>query len=129
MQRWLAVGIIGLAALRPLAADTVTVLPFLNKTPNAPNLDWIGESAAETVREALGMTGVMTLDRNEVQEAYRRLSLRQGIPLTEASVMKIGETLDAEQIVYGSFGFTAPVSGSITGGSLHLTARVLDRPH
>jgi tetratricopeptide (TPR) repeat protein len=119
----------GFAALRPLAADTAAVLPFLNKTANAQNLDWIGESVAETVREALGMTGVMTLDRNEVQEAFRRLSLRQGIPLTEASVMKIGETLDAEQVVYGSFAFTAPVSGSITGGSLHLTARVLDRRH
>jgi tetratricopeptide (TPR) repeat protein len=129
MQRWLAIGILGLAVLRPLAADTATVLPFLNKTPNAPNLDWIGESVAETVREALGMTGVMTLDRNEVQEAYHRLSLRQGTPLTEASVMKIGETLDAEQIVCGSFEFTHPASGSITAGSLQITARVLDRRH
>lgn len=129
MQRWLAVGLFGLAALRPLAADTATVLPFLNKTANAPNLDWIGESVAETVREALGMTGVMTLDRNEVQEAYRRLGLRQGIALTEASVMKIGETLDAEQIIYGSFEFTHPASGSITSGSLRVTARILDRRH
>lgn len=117
------------AALRPLAADTAAVLPFLNKTANSPNLDWIGESIAETVREALGMTGVMTLERNEVQEAYRRLSLREGITLTEASVMKIGETLDAEQIVYGSFEFTHPASGAITAGSLHVTARVLDRRH
>jgi tetratricopeptide (TPR) repeat protein len=127
MQRWLAVGMFGLAALHPLAADTAAVLPFLNKTVNSPNLDWIGESVAETVREALGMTGVMTLDRKEVQEAYHRLSLRQEIALTEASVMKIGETLDAEQVVYGSFEFTRPPSGSITSGSLHVTARVLDR--
>lgn len=129
MQRWLAVGMFGLAALRPLSADTVSVLPFLNKTPAAANLDWIGESVAETVREALGMTGVMTLDRNETQDAYQRLGLRQGIPLTEASVMKIGETLDAEQVVYGSFEFTRPASGAITTGSLRLTARVLDRRH
>ncbi len=127
MQRWLAVGMFGLAALRPAAANTATALPFLNKSAHAPNLDWIGESIAETVREALGMTGVMTLDRNEVQEAFRRLGLRQGITLTEASVMKIGETLDAEQIVYGSFEFTPPVSGPITAGSLRVTARVLDR--
>ncbi len=119
----------GLAALRPVSADTAAVLPFLNKTPNAPNLDWIGESVAETVREAFGMTGVMTLERNEVQEAYQRLRLRQGIALTEASVMKIGEALDAEQIVYGSFEFTRPASGAITTGSLHVTARVLDRRH
>jgi tetratricopeptide (TPR) repeat protein len=127
MQRWLAVGMFGLAALRPVAADTAAVLPFLNKTANTPNLDWIGESVAETVREAFGITGVMTLDRKEVQEAYRRLTLRQGIALTEASVMKIGETLDAEQVVYGCFEFTPPASGPITTGSLHVTARVVDR--
>jgi tetratricopeptide (TPR) repeat protein len=129
MQRWLAVGMFGLAALRPVAADTAAVLPFLNKTPNSPNLDWIGESVAETVREAFGITGVMTLDRKEVQEAYRRLTLRQGIALTEASVIKIGETLDAEQVVYGSFEFTPSASGPVTTGSLRVTARVVDRRH
>lgn len=129
MQRWLAVGMFGLAALRPLSADTAAVLPFLNKTPNTSNLDWIGESVAETVREAFGITGVMTLDRNEVEEAYRRLGLRPGLALTEASVIKIGETLDAEQVVFGSFEFIPPASGPITTGSLHVTARILDRRH
>lgn len=129
MQRWLAVGLFLFAALRPLAADTATVLPFLNKTANAPNLDWIGESIAETVREALGMTGVMTLDRNEVQDAYQRLRLREGIALTEASIMKISETLDSEQVVYGTFEFTRPATGSLMSGTLHVTARVLDRKH
>jgi tetratricopeptide (TPR) repeat protein len=129
MQRWLAVGLFGLAALCPLAAETAAVLPFLNKNANSPNLDWIGESIAETVREAFGVTGVLTLERNEVQEAYRRLSLRPELALTEASVMKIGETLDAEQVVFGSFQFTPPASGPITAGSLRVTARVLDRRH
>jgi len=129
MQRWLAVGLFGLAALRPLAAETAAVLPFLNKTANSPNLDWIGESVAETVREAFGITGIMTLERNEVQEAYRRLGLRQELPLTEASIMKIGETLDAEQVVYGSFQFTPAASGPVTTGSLRVSARVLDRRH
>ncbi len=129
MQRWLAVGILGFAALRPLAADTAAVLPFLNKATTAPNLDWIGESVAETVREALGITGIMTLDRKEILDAYRRLNLRVGVSLTEASVMKIGETLDAEQVVCGSFEFTPAASGPVTGGSLRVTARVLDRRH
>lgn len=129
MQRWLAVVMFGLAVLRPLAADTAAVLPFLNKTANSPNLDWIGESVAETVREALGITGVMTLERSEVQEAYRRLNLRDGFAITEASVLKIGEALDAEQVVYGSFQFRPPASGAITTGSLRVTARVLDRRH
>src|SRR5271157_960531 len=115
MQRWLAVGLFGLTAL-PVAAETAAVLPFLNRTAHSPNLDWIGESIAETVREGFGVTGVMTLDRNEVQEAYRRLGLRPELALTEASIMKIGETLDAEQVVYGTFQFTPPASGPITTG-------------
>ncbi|HVO96720.1 MAG TPA: tetratricopeptide repeat protein [Bryobacteraceae bacterium] len=129
MQRWLAVGLLGFAALHPLAADTAAVLPFLNKTAAAPNLDWIGESLAETVREALGITGIMTLDREEILEAYRRLNLRSGVALTEASVMKIGETLDAEHVVCGSFEFTPPASGPVTAGALKVTARILDRRH
>jgi len=129
MKRWLAVGLFGLAALPPLAADTAAVLPFLNKTADSPNLDWIGESVVETMREAFGITGVMTLDRNEIQEAYRRLGLRPELALTEASIMKIGETLDAEQMVYGSFQFTPAASGPITTGSLRVSARVLDRRH
>lgn len=129
MQRWLAVGLLGCFALHPLLADTAAVLPFLNRTASAPNLDWIGESIAETVREALGITGIMTLDRNDIQEAYRRLSLRAGIPLTEASEMMIGEALDAEQVVCGSFEFTPPPSGPLTAGSLRVTARILDRRH
>jgi tetratricopeptide (TPR) repeat protein len=129
MQRWLAGGLLGFATLRPLAADTAAVLPFLNKAPSNANLDWVGESVAETVREALGITGIMTLDRKEIAEGYRRLSLRQGTALTEASVLKVGETLDAEQVVYGSFEFTPPASGAITTGSLHVTARILDRRH
>jgi tetratricopeptide (TPR) repeat protein len=129
MPRLLALSVLIAAVLPPLSADTAAVIPFLNKPPAAPNLDWIGESIAETVREGLGISAVTTLDRKEVQEAYDRLSLRRGLPLTEASVMKIGETLDAEQIVYGSFVFTAPASGPATNGSLLITARVFDRHH
>lgn len=133
MQRWLACGVpcvvLGLAAILPAAAETVAVLPFVNKSAHAPNLDWVGESVAETVREALAMTGLATLTRDEIVEASRRLSLRPGIPLTEASIMKIGEALDAEHIVYGAFEFTPASSGSVTKGSLHLAGRILDRRH
>ena len=60
MQRWLAVGMFGLAALR-LPADTVSVLPFLNKTPSRGESRLIGESVAEDRARTLGMTGVIRL--------------------------------------------------------------------
>ena len=81
-------------ALARSQAETVLVLPFFN-LGNSANLDWIGESIAETLRESLQAQGVLTLDREERQEAFRRLSIRPYALLTRASVIKIGESLDA----------------------------------
>src|SRR5262245_23584018 len=103
-----------------LHAETVVVLPFFN-TGKEPNVDWIGESIAESVRDALASEGVLVLDRAERLEAYRRLSLRPGADLTHASIYKIGESLDATHVVYGSF--------ELPPGSLRITACILDLKH
>src|SRR5579872_2688426 len=118
----------------PLLADTAAVLPFWNSGAAAStqsNLDWIGESIAETVRESLGSRGILTLERNDIDDAFRRLNLRERTPLSEASVIKIGETLDAEQAIFGTFEFTAEAqaSGGGTRGSLKISARIVDRHH
>jgi tetratricopeptide (TPR) repeat protein len=93
----------------------VAVLPLFNLNhQQAPGLDWIGESVAETVRESLSpagaSTGLLLLGREEREEAYHRLSLRTGVVLTKASVLKIGEVLDAGTVVFGEFSVegTAP---------------------
>lgn len=84
------------------AADTVAVLPLFNLDESkSANLDWIGESVAETIHEALSSAGVLVLSRDDRTEVYRRLSLRTGVVLTKASVIKIGESLDAGQIIFG----------------------------
>ncbi len=86
------------------AADTVAILPlFGGPDSSAANLDWIGESAAETIHEALGSAGVMVLAREDREEVYRRLSVRTGAVLTKATIIKIGETLDAGIVVFGEF--------------------------
>ena len=113
------------------------MLPFANasakrlKTANSPaaNTDWLGVSIAETLRDALELRGLVTLGRDDLQEAYRRLSLSERSPLTWASVMKIGETLDAEQVIYGDFEVQlAPVGAAgDSRGSLKISARILDR--
>ena len=85
-------------------ADTVTVLPLFNiNTAIAPDLDWIGESAAETIHEALSSYGLLTLSRDDRVEVYRRLGVRPAVLLTRATVMKIGQTLDAGQVVFGDY--------------------------
>src|SRR6185312_538672 len=96
-----------LAALAALCCSVVNagaslVLPFFNHT-NSANLDWIGESIAESVNDSLASSGLLTLDRGDRLEGYRRLSLRSGAELTHASIIKIGQALDASSVVYGYY--------------------------
>lgn len=120
-----------LAALlaMPAMADTTAVLAFWNTSAKQPNLDWIGVSIAETIRESLGSRGLLTLDRSDMEDALKRLGLRAHTALSEASVMKVGDTVDAEQVVFGRFEFTpdADASGAGAHGSLKISARILDR--
>ncbi|MBZ5727303.1 MAG: tetratricopeptide repeat protein [Acidobacteriia bacterium] len=109
-----------------LDAETVLVLPFFNHAKSA-GLDWIGESIAETVRDSLASEGKLVLDREDRMEAYRRLSLRPGAELTKASIMKIGDSLGASQVVYGYYELLPAEDGaSQSKGSLRVTARLLD---
>lgn len=118
----------GLALLPSARADTYLVLPFFNTTKTA-NLNWIGESLAETLRESLSSEGLITLDRDECVEAYRRLAIRPYSLLTTASVVKIGEAVDAEQVVFGAFDLKPGPEASKSKGSLQITARLLDLKH
>lgn len=111
----------------PLRGETVLVLPFLNQS-NSSNLDWIGESVAETVRESLASQGVLALGREERLEAFRRLSLRSNAPLTRASIIKVGESLDAAEVIYGNYDLVTalPVAGGNSRGELRINARILN---
>jgi len=107
-------------------ADTYLVLPFFNLTKNA-NLDWLGESVAETLGESLGSEGLMVLNRDDRVEAYRRLGIRPYSLLTKASVVKIGQELDAEHVIFGQFDLKAlPDSAAKSRGSLTIAAGIVD---
>src|SRR5690242_16133447 len=110
-----------------LHAETVLVLPFANHT-KSPDLDWIGESVAESVHDALASQGLLVLDRDDRLEAFRRRSVRPGAELTHATVIKIGQSLDAAQVIYGSFELL-PSDKQQSKGSLRMTARILDLKH
>lgn len=117
-----------------LPAQNILVLPFFNQTSNA-NLDWIGESVAETLRDTIAGEGVITVSRQDRAEVYRRLAIRPYSQLTKASVIKLGEALDANIIVYGSFALvgelkpadatTAAGPGS-SRGTLRINAQIID---
>lgn len=107
-------------------AENNLVLPFFNLSNDA-NLDWVGESLAENIREALAAEGVLTLEREDRQEAYRRLSIRPYSTLTTASIIRVAESLDADQVIYGTFSLTPPKDNS-TGsrGSLRVIGHILN---
>lgn len=117
-----------LAASLGRAADTVAVVPLFNLDESKQsNLDWIGESVAETIHEALSGSGLLVLSRDDREEVYRRLSLRTGVVLTKASVLKIGEALDAGRIVYGELQVSAddPQTTDLKS-NLRLVVRIID---
>ena len=107
-------------------ADTFAVLPFFNVSKDK-NLDWIGESLSEAAGEALAAEGLVILDRDDRVEVYRRLAIRPYAVLTKASVIKVGESLDAEHIVYGQFEYKPSTDASVKSrGTLQITGRFLD---
>lgn len=117
---------LGLSAAFALRAETVLVLPFFNQT-NSSNVDWIGESVSEAVRESLVSEGVLALEREDRLEVFRRLSLRTNAVLTRASIIKAGEALDATEVIYGHYDLTAsPDGGGGSRGVLRIGTRILN---
>lgn len=138
MRRCLAVLALLCGSLR---AETVLVLPFFNLS-KTPNLDWIGESISESLHDTLSAEGLLVLDRDDRLEGYRRLSIRSGAELTHASVLRIGQALDASTVIYGYYEVTFPpaVPAATTpgapapanpaaSGSLRVRTRILDLKH
>lgn len=110
------------------AADTVAVLPLFNSAENkSPNLDWIGESVAETIHETLNSAGMLALAREDREEVFRRLSIRPEVVLTKATVIRIGENLDAGRVVYGNYQVEgADLGATSLKSQIHLTVRLID---
>jgi tetratricopeptide (TPR) repeat protein len=125
-------------------AEAILVIPFFNES-GEENIDWIGESIAETVHESLASQNVLVLSRDDRLEAYRRLSIRPNAILTHASIIKLGEALDASQVIYGRYlisssrevkaqpgglpGATAATPAVSPRDSLRIAARILDLKH
>jgi tetratricopeptide (TPR) repeat protein len=108
----------------PVSGETILVLPFFNESKDA-GLDWIGESVAASVRESLASQGLLAVEREDRLEAFRRHSIRPDAVLTHASIIKVGATLDASQVIFGRFTLT-PGKEEKTRGTLRIVAQILD---
>ncbi len=132
MRRLLALCIVLLGSLGDLSGETYLIIPFRNAS-GAPNLDWIGESISETVREALVSYGVLALTREEREEVAHRLSIRPSAQLTKATIIKLAQELGADRVVFGEFHYTpgqdseSPSAGSLTIQAQSINVRRLAR--
>lgn len=126
MSRSIALAVFFVCAGFTSKADTFLILPFFNIS-KAKNLDWVGESISERIREVLASEGIIALERNDRQEAYKRLTIRPNTQLTKASVVVLGESLDADQVIYGFYELIpAADPAAKTRGTLRITAQILD---
>ncbi|MGA7415712.1 MAG: tetratricopeptide repeat protein [Bryobacteraceae bacterium] len=93
-----------LASLASLQAGAATllILPFQNSS-SYDDLNWIGTSIAETLYTELGSRGQIVLDRATLLEGFHRLTLRADARFTKATIIKLGQTLGADYVIYGDY--------------------------
>src|SRR4051794_39371794 len=85
----------------PAPAATVLVVQFHNSS-SYPDLNWVGESISETLRNELSAHGLIVFGRDARTEALRRLSLRRGADFTKATLIRLGQSLDSDYVCYGT---------------------------
>lgn len=104
------------------SSRTILVLPFSNIT-DVDRLDWVGEGVSESVRDSLAAAGLLTLDRDERQEGFRRLGIRANAPISKATALRLGQILDADLLVFGEFSISPEPNSR---GYLKVAAQIID---
>ncbi len=105
---------------------TVLVLQFHNNSQHS-DLNWVGESIAETLRTEFSGANQIVLDRDTRAEGLRRLSLRPGAGFTKATLIKLGQTLDADYLCYGTYDVNLPADDTqLKDSSIQVSAHFID---
>ncbi|MBV9760013.1 MAG: tetratricopeptide repeat protein [Acidobacteriaceae bacterium] len=113
-------------AAAPAFPSTVLVLQFQNHSQYS-DLNWVGESIAETLMNEYAHANQIVFDRGSRAEAMHRLSLRPGATFTKATLIRLGQSLDATYICYGTYDINLPPGSSdLKDSSVQLSARFLD---
>lgn len=110
----------------PAFCATVLVLNFQNHSQYR-DLNWVGESVAERLMIEYAAANQIVLDRSSRAEGMRRLSLRPDANFTKATLIRLGQTLDADYLCYGTYDATLPATSSqLKDSSVQISARFLD---
>ncbi len=97
--------------------DVGIVLPFENNSRD-PQLDWIGESFAEVLASNLASPRFMMLDRRERTAAFDSLGIPNTSILSDATIYKVAQAVDANKLVLGRYEYS--------NGVFKASARVMD---
>jgi tetratricopeptide (TPR) repeat protein/TolB-like protein len=96
------------------------VLPFENRS-GQPSLEWIREAAPDILSSRFASAGFAPMSRADRLYALDHLGLPEGFHPSRATALKLAQTLDADQIVVGSF---------LTDGTgVVAEAQLVDVPH
>lgn len=123
---FLVFGLSSLLAPSLIAASATVLITPLHNESQLADLSWIGESVAETLMSELGAEGQIVLDRDVREEGYRRLGLKPDTLYTKATILKLGQTLDADYVCYGSFEITTSPGSQPRDGTIRMSLRFLD---
>lgn len=105
---------------------TVLVLRFQNNSTYT-ELNWVGESIAETLRSDFAQANQIVLDRKTELDGMKKLDLRPEANFTKASVIRLSQTLEADMVVYGSYDVKLPTGVTqLKGGDIVITAQMID---
>src|SRR5512133_1863084 len=88
-----------------LPRERVLVVPFEN-VQREGKFYWVSEAAAMLLADDLQAFGVETFTREQRRKAFERLQLPSATPLTEATLIRLGQSIGAAQVVLGSFTVT-----------------------
>jgi len=97
--------------------QTIVVLPFANQSKNA-GLHWMSESFPELLEDRLKWPKLNVLGRDERLPAFDRIGIPYSSSLSQASLIKIGQELDADILVLGNF--------DSDGTQIKVTTSILD---
>ncbi len=96
--------------------EHLLVVPFEN-VQREGKFYWVSEAAAMLIADNLEAMGVGAISRQERLAAFERLQLPPASPLSEATIIRLGQSIGAAQVVLGSF--------SVTDGQLTVKARAI----
>jgi tetratricopeptide (TPR) repeat protein len=105
---------------------TVLVLQFHNSS-RYPDLNWVGESISEKLKDEFSAQNQIVFGRDARAEALNRLSLRPGADFTKATLIRLGQTLDADYVCYGTYdALLAAGNPELKNSSVQISAHVID---